>query len=82
MFHHVGYGVTLIKKLKLKEPEEILRRQELKQEWSELRFELISEAKRILNKKSPNQEDSDVNNAIDTPYGTIFMKDYFTLVPS
>nr|WP_238333159.1 hypothetical protein [Brevibacillus laterosporus] len=40
--------MTLIKKLKLKEPARILRRQELKQEWSERRHELKREAKDIL----------------------------------
>ncbi|QDX90929.1 hypothetical protein EEL30_00125 (plasmid) [Brevibacillus laterosporus] len=45
------YGVTPIKKLKLIEPEEILRKQELKQEWSERRLDLKDEAKKILLEK-------------------------------
>ncbi|QDX91843.1 hypothetical protein EEL30_05350 [Brevibacillus laterosporus] len=42
------YGVTPIKKLKLIEPARILRKQELKLEWSERRLELKKEAKDIL----------------------------------
>ncbi|XOS94329.1 hypothetical protein ACLMAB_14230 [Brevibacillus laterosporus] len=37
--------------MKLQEPARILRKQELKQEWSERRLELKREAKDILLKK-------------------------------
>ncbi|RAP29084.1 hypothetical protein C2W64_04031 [Brevibacillus laterosporus] len=37
--------------MKLIEPEEILRKQELKQEWSERRLDLKDKAKKILLEK-------------------------------
>ncbi|RAP22811.1 hypothetical protein C2W64_03462 [Brevibacillus laterosporus] len=44
-------GVTPIKKLKLKEPARILRRQELKYHWSTQRLELKEEAKKYYEMK-------------------------------
>ncbi|TPG70210.1 hypothetical protein EEL31_18090 [Brevibacillus laterosporus] len=42
------YGVTPIKKLKLKEPSKTLRKQELKQQWSKRRVDLKDEARIIF----------------------------------
>ncbi|TPG70370.1 hypothetical protein EEL31_18975 [Brevibacillus laterosporus] len=43
--------MTLIKKLKLKEPARILRKQELKYHWSTQRLELKEEAKKYYEMK-------------------------------
>ncbi|TPG87869.1 hypothetical protein EEL32_10615 [Brevibacillus laterosporus] len=76
--------MTLIKKLK--EPDEILRKQELRQQCSERRLKLISEAKSILiaylTKKARIRKIQTLVMLSTLHMGQNFKKDYFTLVPS
>jgi len=46
----VLYGVTPINKLQLEKSARILRQQELKQQWSERRLELVVETRRTIRK--------------------------------